>query len=627
MDSNDMRPMKLTRHILCLISLLALAACSVQTVTRIADAPNQEARAEAQARAGNPGAAAQLYRQLAEGSRGEQRAGYLIRAARLLIDAGERSTARVWLSDAVGVANVVQRKVIFVLEARIELDENRPELALRALAGVNEPIPVELMVEMGAVRGRALFALNRTADAVRELSEREVWLNDAEQILANQRMIWDGLGNVPRNGPPGTGDTIVDGWLALAPLTQTDPDTQDFRRALLEWRSVYVDHPAAGGLLAELLSDQRGSLGFPTQIALLLPMSSPQREAAIAVRDGFFAAHLQAGQRRESTIRIYDTALLGGQEAYLQAQLEGADFIVGPLLRPNVEQIIAHSGFVPTLTLNFSQNETPLSRSIHQFALWPEDEARAVARRAIAAGSTTAIAIIASNDFGYRVLNAFRAEFEALGGRLLDFAGYDPSVQDFTAQITSLLNLSNSTQRERRLAANLGIPIEFEARRRQDVDMIFLGADTAQAGRLLAPQLRFFEAGDIPTYATSEIYESGNQTNNADANGVMFPVAPLLIGLDANTAQLSRELSSLWPRRAPQFMRFYGMGFDAHRLMNDIYSANNYWPVPGVSGSLSVDAEGRIHRDMPFAQFQNGRPTLLPETRTVEAATPFIGAR
>lgn len=597
----------------------------MQTVTRTPVAPNLEARAAAEAEAGNLATAAQLYRQLADASRGTQRTAYLIQASRLLVERGERGSARQWLSEALSSADDAQRKIIYVLDARMELDENRPELALRALDGIQGPTPVELMIEIAAVRGRALFALDRPAEAVAELVEREVWLDDADAIIDNQRIIWDGLAS---SSPSRTasGDPIVDGWLALAPLAGEDTDSTEFRRALIDWRGIYVDHPAAGGLLAELLNSQRRAGGAPTQVALLLPLTSAQREPAIAIRDGFLAAHLEVVGGRESGVRVYDTSALGAQEAYLRAQLEGADYIVGPLLRPDVDQIIAQSGFVPTLTLNYAQADVPFLNSVHQFALAPEDEARAVARRAIASGARTAVAIIASNDWGYRVLGAFRTEFEAQGGRLLDFAGYDTSVQDFSAQITTLFNIERSQQRHRRLAANLNVPVEFEARRRQDVDMIFLGADSARAGRLLAPQLRFHNAGDIPTYATSEVYEPGAQTSDADMNGIMFPDAPLLVAPDANGQMLGRTLQTHWPRRAPQLMRYYGMGFDAYRLMQGLYSADTFWPLAGMSGSLSVDADGRIHRSLPFAQFQNGRPNALPNDQT-PSSDGLIGAR
>src|SRR5690606_8659337 len=119
-------------------------------------------------------------------------------------------------------------------------------------------------------RGQALFQLGRPIEAVRVLVERELWLDDADSVIANQRLIWDGFKQYP---PPAAlapiGDPIVDGWLALAPLVNAPQS--DLRRVLLTWRQTYTTHPAAGGLLAELLAAQRSTL-FPTQIALLLPL-------------------------------------------------------------------------------------------------------------------------------------------------------------------------------------------------------------------------------------------------------------------------------------------------------------------------------------------------------------------
>ena len=77
------------------------------------------------------------------------------------------------------------------------------------------------------------------------------------------------------------------------------------------------------GLLAELLAAQRAT-AFPSQIALLLPLSSPQRAFALAIRDGFMAAHLRNQSATPTSVRVYDTARLGSAEAYLQAQLDGA---------------------------------------------------------------------------------------------------------------------------------------------------------------------------------------------------------------------------------------------------------------------------------------------------------------
>jgi len=344
------------------------------------------------------------------------------------------------------------------------------------------------------------------------------------------------------------------------------------------------------------------------------------------VRDGFFASHLASGYVRESTVIVYDTTARGATNAYLQAQLDGADFIVGPLLNSEVEAVLPQSGFIPTLALNWARTDAPFLQSFYQFGLAPEDEVRAIARQAIAVGQTTAVALVASDDRGYRLLNSFRAEYEALGGRVLSSAGYVE--QDVAGAITNLLNVARSTQRHRRLQANLGVNVAFEPRRRQDVDMIFLQADS-RMGRLLAPNLRFYYAGDIPTYATSEIYEPGNRATESDLNGVMFPDIPLLLTPDALATGLARELQIHWPQRASQLIRLYGLGFDAYQLIPALYNEDaTVWPIAGISGGLDIDALGRIRRDMPFAQFRNGRPVALaPAPRSDGEQREFVGSR
>lgn len=621
--------MKILKYLPLALCIALLSACAVQPVAPTGGSVEAlQARAKEQVQAGNPGAAAALYRQLADATSGTRRAGYLLQGAELLVEADRAAEAGRWLSDAMPLADRDQRQQIAVLRGRIALAQGHPQTALNIIDGVQKPIPVDVLRGLAAVRGRALLRLGRYADGVRALVQREIWLDTRSDVIANQRLIWNGLKRAGlKSVPPLTGDTTVDGWLALAPIANEAPDSADFRRELLHWRAVYVDHPAAGGLLADMLSEQRSASEAPQQIALLLPLSSAQRQAAVAIRDGFLAAHLATADARKSDVRIYDTSALGATKAYLRAQLEGADFIVGPLLKPNVDQVIGQSGFVPTLALNYAQDDdkTAPATDFYQFALSPEDEARAVADRAFANGARTAVALVASTDWGYRVLKSFRSEFEMLGGTLLTFSGFDPDQQDFSTTIKSVLNIDRSNERRRRLAARLGDALKFEPRRRQDIDMIFLAAD-ARAGRLLAPQLRFYSAGDVPTYATRDIYEPGDTTSNTDLDGVLFPDEPILLAPNASSQELKQELERLWPQRAERWMRYYGMGFDAYRLMTPLYHARSAaWPIEGASGSLTIDAERRIHRILPFAQFRNGQPVALSDQTSAER--DIVGSR
>jgi uncharacterized protein len=617
-----------TRIIFLAVVLLGVAGCpSAPTVppSPPANVQNLEAQARSEEQNGNLAAAARLYTQLATSATGTQRAGYLLDAARLLVEDGDFTTARRYVTEARAGADRDQQQLAVALLARIEVEQGRPQPALDMLAGLQQPISVPVLREAAAARGLALFRLGQHADAVRALVEREVWLDDGRQIIANQRLIWEGLRDPsqPTALAP-TGDRIVDGWLALAPLARLGDDSPDLRRGLLDWRETYTDHPAAGGLLAELLAAQRAS-GFPAQIALLLPLTSGARLEALALRDGFIAAHLRGTRGASTNVRVYDTAQ-GAAEAYLRAQLEGADFIVGPLLRPDVDQVIAQAGFVPTLALNYAQTEVAFSGSVYQFALSPTDEARMVAQYAAAAGATTAVALVPSTPRGYELRDIFRAEFEAHGGTLLDFIGYDTNAQDFSGPITSLFGISRSTQRQRRLAANLGVPVVFEPRRRQDVDLIFLAADS-RMGRLLIPQLRFHSVSDIPTYATSEIYQPSSNTRDNDLNGIIFPDVPAVLAPDQAAAAIRSELQVYWPQRDGQ-VRFYGMGFDAYQLVAALYEGSaSSWPLHGMSGDLTLASDGKIHRTLPLGQFRNGRPVALevalPELRESQELVGF----
>jgi len=383
--------------------------------------------------------------------------------------------------------------------------------------------------------------------------------------------------------------------------------------------------------LQERILAARSQVTAPlTRVALLLPLTGPQRQAAIAIQDGFLAAHLgspETGGHGRPALHVYDTGLLEAREAYAAAREDGAEFIVGPLLKPELEAIMGSAGSTPTLALNTLENGHTAT-NLYQFALAPEDEASQVARYAVANGALNAVALIPRNDWGNRLLGSFRTQLEALGGRLLQIRTYDPTGQDFSTAITAVLNIDRSDRRRQQLGTDLGISLEFESRRRQDIDAIFVAAD-AGAGRLLAPQLRFYFAGDIPTYATSAIYESSRQ--NGDLNGLLFADTPWVLREEAAPPALAPTLHRYWPQRtSAQWTRFYGLGFDAYRVMSGLHAKpNSLSSFPALSGELSLDETGRLRRELPLAQFRDGVPVAVePEAgATPETTAELAGVR
>lgn len=607
--------MNRVRTIVTLTCLMALAACETPGPTLSTDLRALEETAEQLVAAGELERAVEAYTRLINASSGSTQSRYLTDGARVLMDVGNYGSARRWLVQARNAATPAQDQQVLVLLAEVDIAEGRPDTALETLELVADPTSDELIAAVAAARGRAFFGLGRVEEAVSTLVEREFWLNESDQILDNHRLIWMGLvGQASDAQHVPTGEPVVDGWLALQPVaTASRADPLGLREGLLQWRRAHPDHPAARGLMLELLAESRlsQSYSYPAQIAVLLPFSSVQQSVARAVRDGFIAAHLsnsvETPDGAATTLKFYDTAQLGPEEAYLRAQIDGADFVVGPLLKPELEEIIDSAGFIPTLALNSIESERPAPSSLYQFALAPEDEAREVARHAVANGAVNAVALIQNSDWGLRLLSSFRDELESLGGQLLQFRGYDAGSQDFSLAITTLLNIERSNQRRQRLAANLGMPLEFEPRRRQDVDVIFVAAD-ARAGRLLVPQLRFHYAGDIPTYATSAVHES--HASDTDLNGVLFPDTPWVLLEDDANLELKTSLETYWPQRtSPPWTRFYGFGFDAYRLVPLLYNRpEGFSSVSALSGELSLGEDGRVRRRLPFAQFREGRP-------------------
>jgi outer membrane PBP1 activator LpoA protein len=556
--------MRTAYYSLLAFGVLLLAACSSVPVTTPDDTAASEAEARAAAARGDYVAARTLYEDLVAQSAGMQRAAYQIELA------------------------------------RAELELGMPELALGLLDATPAELPDALESERSAVRASAYFALGRAVDAVRLLVEREIWLDSSDEILANQNLIWEGM---------------IDGWLALTPLTRLGAEDPQFRDALFGWRESFPNHPAAGGILAERFAISRGAGSRPARIAVLLPLTQRPAES-LAIQAGVFAGRLEDENLGNSSIHFYDTSQRGAVESFLTAQLEGADFIIGPLLPGEVGDVRAQAGFVPTLALNLplSSSASP-APNFFQFALSSDDEIEAIAARAIRDGHRTAVALHASSARGRRLADRFREAFESRGGRVINSVEYVAA--NAASSIRFLLNITQSENRHQRLQANLGRTIEFEPRRRADIDMIFLQADPgvgAGDASLVAELLASNGASpeDIPTYATSDIHDPTRTAADRDLDGLIFPDVPLLVDPDGSGRAAATRFREFTTASARQQPRLFAFGFDAYLLIQALYAGSNTgWPLPGATGELYLGEDGRIRRVLPFAEFRSGRPATL----------------
>lgn len=528
-------------------------------------------QAENLAQEGNYAGAARTYEALAENQRAEQRDELLLRAAEQWYAAGDYDSLRRTLSKIEGPLSEANTLRWAPLAAELAVRQEQPEKALSHLAKLPDPIPDTLMPRVLALRGEALFQINKPVEAVQTLLARAKWLATEEEIRGNQRLLWNRMREASLAGqslaaPPGT-DPVLTGWLDLGRIAaQSSGNPFQLKSQILAWRSTYSDHPANRTLVDEILDLTRAQMQFPQQLALILPLSGRHQSSAEAVRDGFLASFFQHGEDGDRpAIRIYD-ANPSPSAAYQRALDDGADFVVGPLTKEAVTEVAQYAiGNVTVLTLNNLPDDTVPPANFYQFALAPEDEARQVAERAILDGRNRGIALVPNNDWGMRQLRAFADALQARGGSLLGYRFYDAAAVDFSSPITELLLLNESRARHRRLEADLQVTLEFQPRRRQDAQFIFLATRAATA-RLIRPQLRFHFAHDLPVYATSAAYEAGAGPNN-DLNGIVFADMPWELAPDSTAVALRETLVRYWPDRAGALGRLYAMGFDAYRLV------------------------------------------------------------
>jgi len=576
--------MKLRLHSVIAIALV-LSACSSGPVAPPVDNAALEAGARAAMARGDFAAARSAFEQLVQRTDGDARRSYQIELAQTEIRLGT------------------------------------PELALTRLDGILPPLSDGLRAALMATRADALFALGDAAAAVRVLVDREVWLDTREAILDNQSRIWNGLANAALTVTPATGDTTLDGWLALAPLTRLTDDGTAFLSALIDWRNRFPGHPAGAGILAEQFAGLRSTGGRPLRIALLLPLGAEGelRLQAEAIREGFFAAGLSSDREAAPEIVIFDTAGGNAVSAYRDAQLAGADFIVGPLDREAVRLVQPEAGFVPTLALNLGSENTFAAAGFYQFALSSDDEIEAIATRAVADGYETAVVLHNYDTRGLRLRDNFIAAFESRGGRVIASRDYDGASGNLARPVEDLLNIAASDARFVRLRENLGRAIEFEPRRRADIDMIFLQADPGtgpEDARLLVPLLERYDAAEIPTFATASVFDPARERSDTDLDGLIIPELPMLIEPVGDARVAADLLAGFTSRSAAYNRRLFAFGYDAYRLAEMLYTGSSArWPLDGATGQLVLVENGRIRRLLPFGEFSGGQLRGAPALR------------
>jgi len=403
-------------------------------------------------------------------------------------------------------------------------------------------------------------------------------------------------------------------WLELAQIMQSDNEPTHIDEQLNRW---HMDHPKHPGHLVLKKQNEKPFVENNDQhnkIYLLLPLHGKFSEQGQAIRNGFMAAYYSAKKQQQNpaTISILDTSEGDIITHYRKAIQNGADFVVGPLTKANIERLITSARLTkPTLVLN---SNMPTKRgNLFQFGLSQHQEATQTAQHAFEDGHRHAIVIAPDTAWGKSVSENFIQHWQELGGTLTDTLAYN-NISDLSPQLRNLLQVKQSESRASEMKKLLGEDIRFVARRREDVECIFLVANTDQA-RAIMPLLKFYYAGNLPVYATSLVYSGApNKRRDNDLENLQFADMPWVLGqLPPRLQQIRKSSETIWPESFNQNPKFYALGVDAFQLSNHLQNMQMFPSngVSGATGTLYLGQQQHIIRRLEWAQFRGGEPQLL----------------
>jgi outer membrane PBP1 activator LpoA protein len=149
--------------------------------------------------------------------------------------------------------------------------------------------------------------------------------------------------------------------------------------------------------------------------------------------------------------------------------------------------------------------------------------------------------------------------------------------------------------------------------------MIFLVAEPERA-RQIIPLLKFYYAGKVPVYATSLIYSGiSNPDHDNDLNNIQFTDMPWVLGgLPEELQAIQQNAAEMWKSSYSHNPKLYALGADAYQLsisLNQL-KASSSQSIHGGTGTLRLQENQHIGRELPWARIHNGKPITVSTENT-----------
>ena len=391
-------------------------------------------------------------------------------------------------------------------------------------------------------------------------------------------------------------------WFALSALAASPAD---IRSPFTQWQQRWPNHPGAA-----FLNSEATVRAAPQQVAVLLPAQGPYQAQAGLVRDGLMAAYYE--QPNPPSLEFYDTSDANVVKQYLMAVDAGADVVIGPLTKDQVE-ILARAkpkNFpVPVLALNTSE-KVAHHPNFYRLSLSPEEELYQLATRLRLEQFQNIGLLYPNNNYGQRLADKF-SDFWGAAWKISSIA-FDES-NDPAVYVRQLLEIDASQDRAKHLRKLLIRKIQAQPRRRADLDaLIIIGDD--EVARQIRPLFDFYFADDLPVYALTEAFsELPNPKKDRDLNDIQYCDLPWILDKKHPQRMLYGSIEKAYDAQRIQDLRLMALGIDAYHLSLSLNRLEQFPSLgyPGTTGVLRLGADNRIHRQMLWAKMHQGTSQLI----------------
>ena len=559
------------------LAILLISACA--TVSTSPTNTPSNSTAEAFLRDGKFRDAALIYEAEAAQSKGIPHDAALARAANAWKKAGDENKARTLLTQS-------QRRKLTgdaaflhdLLTAEFLLADKRGAEAIALLNQRIESVPNSESMRWHNARYRAFDTAGMKFDVAGE----QVWLMESmkpKERAAAGRNIERLLGLVP----------AAELSQKSAGLSASEP-LYAYAARELKKRGMPLPMPVTsqGGTRSNAFPPAESD-GYrpPNQLAVLLPLSGSSAGAGIAVRDGFLSQYY-AENRRRPRVNFYDTAgnAEGAKNAASKAIAEGAQMIVGPLTRDEVNAVSNQADVtVPVLFLNRGQN--PPAPGNLSFALSPDEEGWISADRFANRNQMSVIIFAQRDDTAQRTVAAFKDQYKIRGGQIIAEHMVEGEAMELPAKISALLAGNNA-----------------------NASAIYIALKAPQA-RALMTQVKISSLASAPKLAASLILNGASASQDTVLDGIEMPELPWLLNQYSGLANADSVAKNMPSIRGPA-QRLFAFGADAWQLSAylDRLQKDAGFVLAGATGTMRVDSMGNVQRDPAWAVFSGGRPRV-----------------